>query len=1362
MTAVSPSPPAKTERTCATEARRAGRLRIVSRADLAVAALFAALALAFVGPALQPGRALLPIDALFGYPPWQAHAESFGISLPHNPLIADAILQNYSWKRLARESFAAGELPLWNPYILAGQPFMASGQNGSLYPLGVLFYVLPLASAYGWFIALHLWIGALGACWLARLLGATRLGGVIAGVTFGFCGYLVVSFLWPMVVSTAVWLPALLAMIEWQMQRGPRGAVRTIALGGLVVGLQFLAGHLEMSLYLLLTAGMHTALRLALRVRVEGLPRPLLDGLVALAMVALGTGLAAIQLVPFAEVIGANVRTGWADYEETVGYALPKERLLAYLVPNLFGNPTHHAYYDLLSRETLPTEHTRPNGERRTDTEWGGKNYVEGTVYLGILPLLLAALALLSRPRGGALVLAIVGGVALLLAFGTPLYALLFYGIPGVNQLHTPFRWVYPFSLCVAVLAGLGVPYPPTPSPVREGGGEIKPLPRSRGRGWGGGYLGFATTLLGVSTLVALVAAFLAPGWALAVAGRAMRRWTELRGGFGSPEMLFSYQWWNLAALAGFLTASGLVLWVGAWRGWRIAGPLSVALLVVDLFGFGITFNTAADTRPLGFVPQSIAAIKADPGLFRVVTYGDDDTLPSNTNMLFGLQDVRGYDTIILREYVEYLELLEPQRGIPYSKVAKLFDQRSLASPLLDLLNVKYALTSRTINQPGWSLFAQSDGIRVYRNDEVLPRTFLLDAGVVVRNREEALAAIRAPGFDPRRQVVVEGTTATFGGARLDATFGTLQPAEVEAYGNNGVAVRTAPESSGGYLVLADVYFPGWTATIDGEPTTVLRANGLFRAVELPPGEHTVVFSYRPLTVRVGGLLTAISVAVLLGLAGLALASGRRGGGTGSPLSTAQRVFRNSAFPMAASLLNKAADLGFAVVMFRLLGAEGVGAYTFAGVLTTYFDIVVGWGLATLITRDVAQNPSIAGRYLGNATALRMMLWLGAAGVTALLTGPLAGPMGIEPPLALAIWLLVLGLVPSLLSGVVSALFMAHERMDLPAGVTVFSTISKVVLGLVALLLGWGYVGLAAVSIVTNVATLILLAVLYGVLFGLPRPSVDPRFVWLLLGTSFPLMVNGLLNQLFFKIDVLLLKPLAGDLALGWYSTAYKLIDGLQVIPASFVLALFPLLARYAQQDRRQLAHASETGLKVLLALAFPIAVGTTLLADAIILVLAGPGYLPESAWALRILIWYLPISFVNGLLQYVLIAVNRQRTLSVAFGVGVVFNVAANLALIPTYGYLAAALVTVASEVVLLAPFVWVSVREVGSLTLLGVAWRPALAAAVMALPVWLLGAWSVPLAIVAGTAVYGGALLALRAVTPEERAELRALLRR
>jgi O-antigen/teichoic acid export membrane protein len=356
----------------------------------------------------------------------------------------------------------------------------------------------------------------------------------------------------------------------------------------------------------------------------------------------------------------------------------------------------------------------------------------------------------------------------------------------------------------------------------------------------------------------------------------------------------------------------------------------------------------------------------------------------------------------------------------------------------------------------------------------------------------------------------------------------------------------------------------------------------------------------------------------------------------------------------------------------------------------------------------------------------------------------------------------VIGLLPGQLSGVVSALFMAHERMDLPAAVTVFSTISKVVLGLAVLLAGWGYVGLAAVSIVTNVATLAVLAGLYAVLIGWPRPSVDGRLLRLLLIVSFPLMINSLLNQLFFKIDVLLLKPLAGDLALGWYSTAYKLIDGLQVIPSSFVLALFPLLSRHAEHDRPRMVEVTRAGIKLLLILAFPIAVGTTVLAEPLIVLIAGQSYLPQSGQALQILIWYLPLSFVNGLLQYVLIAVNRQRTLTIAFVIGVIFNLGANLALIPLWGYLGAAVVTVASEAVLMAPFLWIARREIGSLGLLGIAWRPALAAAIMAVPVWDLGARSTLLAIPAGAVTYAIVLLPLRTFSPAELAQLRSLARR
>ncbi|MCC6175005.1 MAG: oligosaccharide flippase family protein [Chloroflexi bacterium] len=1439
-----------------------GRSRTRLR-SVAVPLLFALLALAFVWPSLWPGRALLPIDALFNYPPWRAHAAEFGIGVPHNSLIADAILQNYSWKRFAVESFRAGELPLWNPYLLGGQPFLAAGQNGALYPLGVLFYLLPLPQAYGWFIALHLWIGALGAYWFARTLRATRLGGLVAGLTFGFCGYLIVSFLWPMVVSTAVWLPALLAVIERQMQRGPRGGWRSIALGGTIVGLQFLAGHLEMSLYLLLTAGLYTGLRIGGRIGGQvigrrghsmeataggrrttqmsdgqadsdaspGTPRwrgltakgiwpPILDGLIGLAMVLLGTALAAVLLVPFTEVIGSNVRSGWSDYEETLSYALPRERLLAYLVPDLFGNPADHSYVDVPSGEVRSVEHTRPKGELRTDTEWGGKNYVEGTLYVGVLPLVLAACAILARPRGGARVLALVGSIAILFAFGTPAYALLYYGVPGVNQLHTPFRWIYPLSLCIAVLAGLGAsalarPFRPAASTTgqetRVSNGDAAALgrqpdaPGARSAplnpfagsfdayddgalvGWAA-RLGLLAAIAGSIALAVLLVVAVMPEAGVGLAARALRRWPHLRDGFGDAGMLFSYQWANLLRAAVLVGASGVVIWLGARRRLRFAGVLVVGVLVVDLFTFGLRFNTVADTRPLNFVPPSIAAIQADPSLFRIVTYGDDDTLPSNTNMLFGLQDVRGYDTIILREYVEYLESIEPQRGIPFSKVAKLFDQRSLSSPLLDLLNVKYVLTSKTVVQPYWTPLAESDGVRVYRNERAMPRAFTLDAVQPVNDRLTALAIIRGRSFDPRTLAVLESAApgqpsaqaASQPSARTalqaaSATTGhasatpagqasprpTFLAAEVVDYTNSRVTVRaTAP--NGGVLVLADVFFPGWTATVDGETRPVQRAYGLFRAVEVGPGEHLVTFAYRPLSFRVGLLVSALGGLCLMVVSGLSVRRPRPPTTATPTLSAAQRVFKNSAFPMATSLLNKAIDLGFALVMFRILGAEGVGAYTFAAVLATYFDTVIGYGLGTLITRDVARDHTQDGRYLGNSIALRLALWVGAATLTMALTGPLAPALGIKAPLGLAIWLLVLGLLPGIVSSGISALFMARERMDVPAGVTLAATISKVVLGLGVLLAGYGYVGLAAVSVVTNLLTLALLGGLYLAMVGVPRLSVDPSFVRILIVVSFPLMINGLLNQLFFKIDALLLKPLAGDLALGWYSTAYKLIDGLQVIPASFVLAVFPLLSRHAQADPKALARITATALKLLLVLAFPIAVGTTILAEWVIVVIAGSDYLPQSATALRVLIWYLPVSFANGLLQYVLIARNRQRTLTAAFAIGVGFNLGANLLLIPTYGYLAAAAVTVASEIVLLVPFWWIARRELTMLPLVDVAWRPALAALVMAIPTWLVAQWSAAATILVAMLTYAIAALALGVFDADERRTLLGLLRR
>lgn len=542
--------------------------------------------------------------------------------------------------------------------------------------------------------------------------------------------------------------------------------------------------------------------------------------------------------------------------------------------------------------------------------------------------------------------------------------------------------------------------------------------------------------------------------------------------------------------------------------------------------------------------------------------------------------------------------------------------------------------------------------------------------------------------------------------------------------------------------------------------------------------------------------LLAASV-VVTALAATALLRYRPRGGD-SPL---QRVAKNSLFPMATSFLNKLLDMGFAVYMFRVLGAEGVGSYSFAVVVLGYLDILANFGLGTLLTREVARDRAASNLYLGNTLVLRVALWTAVLPVVALLLGPAAGSMGITPEVGLAILLLTAGLLPSLVASTLSSLFQAYELFEYPASVSVFTTLLKIGLQVVALMAGWGFVGLAGVSVVVNLATVGMLAALLRAertrlraedtsssascvlgtaktaaardsalstqAYSGPNPqssaaNLDLRFCWKLLCTSYPLMLNNLLNSVFFRVDSLMLLPMAGAVALGWYSTAYKFIDGLGIISSSFTLALFPLLSQYARSSRDSLTRAFGLALKLLLVVSLPISVGTTLIAPEIILLFAGPDYLPHAALALQVLIWFLPFSFVNGATQYLLIAIDRQRFITLSFLIATLFNTVTNLLLIPVLGYLGAAITTVASEWVLMIPFWHCVRRHLPPIPLARLAWRPLTASAIMGLEVWMLGDWSLPLAIALAPPIYAAALLALRSFDREERTMLEKLLRR
>src|SRR5690606_40419814 len=186
--------------------------------------------------------------------------------------------------------------------------------------------------------------------------------------------------------------------------------------------------------------------------------------------------------------------------------------------------------------------------------------------------------------------------------------------------------------------------------------------------------------------------------------------------------------------------------------------------------------------------------------------------------------------------------------------------------------------------------------------------------------------------------------------------------------------------------------------------------------------------------------------------------------------------------------------------------------------------------------------------------------------------------------------------------------------------------------------------------------------------FFRPRLELDWGLQRAALGESFPLMLNHLFATLFFRVDVVLLELLQSDVVVGWYRVVYTWVDAIMVIPSYFTLSLFPVMSRQAVEDRPALKRAYILAIKLMSLISVPTAIMTTVLAPFLVNVLGGAEYLPHGAIALQVFIWSVVIGWINSVTQYVIIALDRQRTLTIAFVVVLAFNAGANYYYIPQY----------------------------------------------------------------------------------------------
>jgi hypothetical protein len=231
--------------------------------------------------------------------------------------------------------------------------------------------------------------------------------------------------------------------------------------------------------------------------------------------------------------------------------------------------------------------------------------------------------------------------------------------------------------------------------------------------------------------------------------------------------------------------------------------------------------------------------------------------LGDNALSVYGLETLGGFEAIIPAAYLRFCE----EAGGKHTAAGRAVTFRDVRSPLLDLAGLRYVFRTEAL-PPGdpFRRVASSGPTTLYENANALPRAYVVAGARVAHSEEEAAKALHEPGFNPRESVVLQTSEDLPWGP------GGSVASEVRWVQRSSDGLRLEVSSPhDGYLVLSEADYPGWQATVDGQRTSILRANLAFRAIRLPRGRHHVVFRFSPWIFRWGGIGSIVSAALVLG-----------------------------------------------------------------------------------------------------------------------------------------------------------------------------------------------------------------------------------------------------------------------------------------------------------------------------------------------------------------------------------------------------------------------------------------------------------------------------------------------------------------
>lgn len=804
------------------------------------------------------GKTIIDVETLNNQLPW-GYSATDNLNHPYNR--RDPTDMYLTREYFIAESYRDGELPLWNPYTMAGHPIYADGVTRIFSPFLVFYTFLDLPLGYSVARITELLLGVIFMYLFLVSIGISGRASLLGALVFELSAHSLFHLTGLGWWGGLMWLPLILLFIDRSITRN---SFTQAIIAGIFIALQFFCAYMPNQIYYMGAAVLYYLIfgyRVKNLVGISNAKTLSTIRLFAMMVVTLAVGLAlsATQWIPIMELLGFSNRR--IVPTETGFIYLPPWYLVTLVFPNLFGtaydpkmvtlftalNVSHdHSLYLSIAallplgflfysqRERLKEMYRKlpliRNKEQAAEASTKSPSAVTQKSNFEILQ---------QRRIAFFIFLLIFALVAMMAA---PLYVHLTQFIPVLRSIRVIVRAGVLFIFAVSVLLGFGAD-----ELLNAGVDKLKGFHRYVKR-----FFFAVLALVGFCVIVAFIikfSGFIANASPEYVAGSG--RLAYLRSVVAAMSSQFTRPGISVLLPLGLLFIS-FGLWQVLYKN-RISRQVFFILLLVlvvgDLSINSIQYDETHDRKQVFPATEITDKLKQlPPGRVLVSPSGLETNrkarnteqeekiiAPPNTLLPYQIPTVTGKDQLFPKAYREFCSLIEPQKNLSHV----VFEETE--SRYFDLLNVKYLMTHETAQAPSnYELLMKADKIALYENRNAMQRAFFVHNVRTSNSMEWAdnMKILTQPDFNVQTDALIQDV-------KHDARTFTVGTAEIIEDKRNQVVIKTENQGDG-WLILNDNFYPGWQATIDDNPVKIFRANHTMRAVQVPAGQHMVSFKFAP------------------------------------------------------------------------------------------------------------------------------------------------------------------------------------------------------------------------------------------------------------------------------------------------------------------------------------------------------------------------------------------------------------------------------------------------------------------------------------------------------------------------------------